>query len=59
MDKLGSRDEYGITKRQINKVKGYSVWFRKANEWLSPIDLGFVKTLKEAKEIILKHKAGS
>lgn len=53
---LISREQYSFTHRQINKVKGFEVNFRAANEsW--PISIGFAKTLKEAKEIMQKHKS--
>jgi len=54
-DKLIDRDRYGITNRQINRVKGYEVSFaKKGDAW--PVSLGWFKTLKEARQCVAKHK---
>jgi len=56
-EKLGATNEWGITHRQRNKVKGYDAWFPPANGGLgSQVDLGFFKYLRDAKKALLDHK---
>lgn len=52
----GQREgHYCLVIRQINKVKGYEVnFYPKDNMW--GVVIGFVKTKKEAKIMIEKHK---
>lgn len=46
---------YSLTKRQINKVKGWEVTFYDGiNNWGNT--LGFFKTMKEARDVVAKHK---
>lgn len=45
---------YSYTKRQIKKVKGWEIHFTKDDKW--PVSLGFYPTLREAKEIVKKHR---
>lgn len=45
---------YFFVKRQIKGVKGWEVNYNNGSSW--PFDLGFYKTMKEAREAVIKHK---
>lgn len=48
-------NSYTLTKRQINKIKGWELTFYpKNNMWGE--SLGFFKTLKEAQNFAITHK---
>ena len=51
---MNTLPKYFFVKRQVNKLKGWELNFNSGEGW--PQNLGFFKTLKEAREAIEVHK---
>ncbi len=58
MTKLYEREPYQITRRRINKVKGYEVSYIAEGEsgLRNPLKLGWFKSLRKAKNVIFLNK---